>query len=334
VKEPVQILVPVEGLRILVSADIGPVRLLAPDQARELARRQPPVDHLLSDDLEEGLASGAALVRADSPAEALDLIASALAVIRAYQQTISIMRTAQFGIPGDAWSARVPFLVLGQSTAAAGWTHRGHHRGVAFTEAQRAGLAASPGFQLASSAIGSATPNDGQRRALLGVDLTSRALLETRPDLQLLHAVLAAEAMLLERRHRSQSLLLARRAAYLLCGRRHSSLCGRDRPTCPLLGTSPESRRGRDELKPWMNGCSEWANVLHWYDLRSDVAHGGRTVISEQEASSATFWVTTRLLPQALEWFADHPGEPLADLEAAIVNLPDPPRDENGNYIL
>lgn len=257
--QALEFLVPVEGLIIAADADIGPVRLLQPERAREIAERQPRITHALVEKFEKGLESGAALVTAETPVKALDLTASAIAVLRVFHQTITVMETPQFGIPGDAWSAVVPYLVVNQTVSAGGWTRRGHYRGATFNADQCQALAASAGFQLAASAIGSPDPTEGQRRALLGIDLASRAVLETRSDMKLMYAVLAAEAMLLEKSTYSQSLRLARRCAFLLCGRPQNYLCGRDRPTCPLLSITPETDRGRKKLERRAHLCTSSA---------------------------------------------------------------------------
>lgn len=329
----VQVLVPLEGLHVQVRGEIGPITLLPPDEAQQLAAQTPRVGTFIDEDLDRALAGGGALVESGDlqsggddrqrGRSAIELVSTGLALLRVFHQAMSVMETPHFGIPGDTWSAHVSFLMMGNQSAA-GWIRRGHHRGVHYTAEQRDALNASPGWRFAAEGIGHPRPSDGHRRALMGVELASRAVLETRPDMQLLHAVLAAEAMLLERSRNSQSLLLARRNAFLLCGLERQSRCGRDRPACPLLTIHPNDKAGPTELQRQASLCSEWARVLDWYDLRSDVVHGATNEIDEQDARQATFWVTHRLMPQALKWFASHPEVPIHDLEAAVTALPAP----------
>src|SRR5204863_5278125 len=107
-------------------------------------------------------------VRAQSFEVASGVIATALDVLRVFQQSRASFRTTQFGLAGDAWSSQVPYVVLGDATGV-GWKHRGHYMGAGVTPEQRDALDASAGFQFAARAIGEQEPSDGQRRALLGI---------------------------------------------------------------------------------------------------------------------------------------------------------------------
>jgi len=111
------------------------------------------------------------------------------------------------------------------------------------------------------------------------------------------------------------------------------------RTTCAGETAPPAApvHHSRDRPRPQEAGASrpplhQFGQVLDWYDDRSAIAHGGRAEFPEKEESRATFWLTHRLLPQALDWFANHPDQPLQDLETAIAALPEPPRDANGLY--
>lgn len=185
----------------------------------------------------------------------------------------------------------------------------------------------------AADAIGNDRPSEGERRALLASRLTSQAILEHRSSLKMVYCMVAAEAMLLERTNSGQSLMHARRCVFFLCGDHEGTLCGRQRPTCPALSNNPVTKGGRKGLIAFRERgrrdsrwrCSEWHNVLDWYSARSDVVHGGNLEAKDAEAAKALFWLVTRLVPAVLAWFAEHPAEPIAELEAAIEALPDPP---------
>jgi hypothetical protein len=271
-------------------------------------------------------------VRAASFDEAVDLIRGAMEVLRVFQQSQRRWQTTMFGLPGELHEAKVSYLALGD-IAGVGWTFRGHHAGWTFSQDQVAEFNNMPGFVFAVESLGRADTSEGARRAQLAVSLASQAILEHRPPNQLLYTVIAAEALLLDRSPHSQSYRLARRCVYFLCGQPEGQMCGRQRDTCPVLAASPETAGGRKELGRFRERgqedarwrCSEWHHVLDWYDDRSDVVHSGRLASPDDEAGKALFWLVTRLIPEVLAWLAEHPDNPLSDLEAAIEALPEPP---------
>lgn len=335
---PFDYLLPVAGLTITGTWQLGAVTLMDPDAARRLISDHPsrlsphPLSRIGVDDFAEGLEWASAHVSATSTAEAIDLIRSAVELLRVFQQSQSRWETTHFGLPGELQDAGLDYLVLGE-TSGVGWTFEGHHQGWTFTPDQVELFPTLPGFVFAAAAIGSDRPSEGQRRALLASRLASQAILEPRSSLKIVYSVVAAEAMLLERANSGQSLLLARRCVFFLCGDHEGALCGRDRPTCPALAHDPTTSAGRRRLKAFQERglrdvrwkCSEWHHVLDWYSARSDVLHGGTWETEKADADKALFWLVTRLVPAALAWFAEHPLEPIAELDAAIKALPAPP---------
>ena len=331
-------LVPIHGLTITGSWQLGSVTLLDTIETRRLIDGHPSRDalHPLSnetvDEFAAALEFASAHVRATSSAEAVDLARTAVELLRVFQQSQSRSETTMFGLPGELHSSRVDYLVLGDRTGV-GWTFRGHHPGWTFTPDQVAVFQNLPGFEFAAQSIGKTNPSEGENRALLASRLASQAILEQRPSMKLLYSIIAAETLLLDRSTVPQSFRLARRSVYFLCGQPESKLCGRDRPTCPALGNTPETTAGRKGLAEFRDRgrrdvrwrCSEWHHVLDWYDDRSDVVHGGDLLAEEAEAGKALFWLVARLLPAVFRWLSDHPDDPISNLEAAIESLPDPP---------
>jgi hypothetical protein len=174
--------------------------------------------------------------------------------------------------------------------------------------------------------------SDGGRRALIGAQLLSQAILDHRPAIKMLSVVTALEAMLLKRETHSQTMRLARHVVFFGCGRHHSSLCGRDRPTCPYLALNPGSSGDRKKLmrlaelgsteSGWR--CSEWFRAVDWYKIRSAIAHGDGHAVSARDADTAEYWVLKYLTEPILDWLAEHPDDPVVALEERIGALPLP----------
>jgi hypothetical protein len=330
-------LLPLEGLTLPAVWDVGVVRLHPADSARELIddhRRGSTAVSLVHNpaaDFRSTMSSAAAEVPADDIEQALDLVTTAVDVVRVYQQATTHFETTMFGIPGEIQRSVVSYAQLGEGMGV-GWRARGQALGWTFGQDEHMGFRASRGFTFAANAVGIESPNEAQRRALLGIQLASQAILDHRPALRILSALMAAEAMLLERKKSPQALRLARRAVFFTCGSAEDDLCGRARPTCPALSTPVEGsniaqlndlrQRGDTDYR-WR--CSEWHRVLDWYNLRSEIVHGGSIQVSESQARSITYWLLHEVIPLALSWFAEHQTDPLGQLDDAIANLPAPP---------
>jgi hypothetical protein len=336
---PRDFVIPIDGLTIPGPWQVGVVEFLDPDSTRKLVRshasasRQNPKRAAAVDEFLDGLTFASAHVRAESREAATDLVGSALEVLRVFQQSEARWVTTMFGLPGELRSlSQLAYLEMGEEAAGVGWHAEGHHAGWTFRD-QPTHFQAHPGFVFAAHAVGKPQPTEGERRALLGIQLASLAILEHRPGPQLLFSVMAAEAMLLKRDNGPQAHRLAQRCAFFLCGREDQETCARQADTCPALGNDPSTRPGLAALKAFrVRGnlddrwrCSEWHHVLDWYDIRSEVVHAGQLQAAEGEAGQAIFWLVTRLVPEVLNWLADHPETPIDDLDAAIRALPDPP---------
>jgi hypothetical protein len=272
-------------------------------------------------------------VEAEDIDTALDLVTIATDLLRVFQRMRTIFaKTTMFGLPGQLYRARIRYIIAGAGPV---FRNKGEALGFTFNDEAQAAWRSSPVFPQLAEAIG-AGPDmpEGLRRALLGVQLMSQAILEHRPPFKLLNLVIGLESMLLEREHQSQSFRLARRATYFTCGGFNESLCGRGRDTCQCLALDPADRKARQSLKDlrtlaqldtrWR--CSSWLDYLHWYDLRSEVAHGDDTSVSEKDVSTAEFCILRWAAEPVLQWLIEHPDDPLVRLDAAIGVLPAVPR--------
>lgn len=334
-------LLPVAGLRPSIDLDlaIGRVRMLGPDRAKAYLRGAadpallPEMRRLDFEEFEAELASCvAALVEAEDKDGAVDLVETALDVVRVFLSTRSLSQMPSFGLTDGVLAGAVRYADL--DAGGIGWFRIGHVTGVHLTEATVQAYVASDFAHLAGAAVGASKADASQTRALTAVRLGSQALLTHDSATRVVLAMTAAEVLLFGPREKSTSYRLAQRSAFLLCGRPNGELCGRSRDSCLILKADlgggdlgyKQLRKVRDlsavDLR-WR--CSQWLDVLGWYDIRSDVVHKGGTV-DRGDASRVTFWLVNRLLPTTLRWYATNSIEPHLAIESALRALPQPPR--------
>jgi hypothetical protein len=323
-------LIPVEGLQLQSPWRVGPVVLQDPLSVDVLLRSQL--------DLSPGPGAGFHrqtfdLLRRWSAAEvdaydldgAVGVVRDVLDLLRVFQQTRSNGNPPTFGLPGDVRLTHLRYVRV-DATGGVGFSHTGGLVGAGFADGEREHWAAAR-FAEAAELVGCADLSPGPAHLMLGVRLLSQAVLEPRPPMRLLATVIATETLL----GRGKTYQLARRAAFLTCGRPEGNLCGRTRPACPFLTLDPTDKGDLVRLKTLESQaradpgarCSEWLDFVGRYDDRSGIAHGelGRHV-PEQDADSDLYWATHWLLPAALPWLLDHPGDAVGDLDIAISQLP------------
>lgn len=335
-------LLPVEGLTVAEPWRLGPVTLhtegsladrLSEDAAsRVLGAPDPTSAHDLA---REVFTSEACIAEVEAPNvdAALDALTTVTDLLRVFQHVrYTISRTTAFGLPGQVYRSTVRYLRVGPQ-AAEGFRHRGEILGWTFTADAIRAWRDSPVYPLLADACATEDVDPGPRRALLGVQLLSQAILEHRPPFKLLALAMALETMLLDQAPSGQALRLARRAAFLTCGRPGGSLCGRDRDSCCCLTLDPAEDSDRRALQRvrkladvdtrWR--CSEWLRYQHWHDLRSAVVHGDLKTADEEQIAEAEYGVLRWLTEPLLQWFLDHPVDPLADLDRELQALPPVP---------
>ena len=338
-------LLPVEGLTITEPWELGPITLHPGADLESLLGRPAeklfnhkiagPVYRLTFDEIAK---SAVAQVNGSDIDAALDLVNVAIDLLRIFQKTKHNMsETTMFGLPGQIYRSKIQYLTAGED-GGMGWRYKGESLAFTFDSQSHAEWVNSRIFPALASFIGrSEGKADGPRRAILGVQLMSQAVLEHRPAFKMLNLIVGLESMLLERQTQSQGFRLARRASYFTCILATNSMCGRDRPTCQSLALNPDdnsSRRALVRLRALAEGdtrwrCSEWLNYLNWYDLRSSVAHGNDSLIDQEKASSAEYWILSWAMVPVLSWLMDHPDYPLESLDEAIAALPPVPGWQN-----
>lgn len=323
-------LIQIDGLRLDSSWEVGPVWLRDADEVARI------VDHRLTllpeilerftrDDAAHLKQGVAAEVVGSSVDDAIQKTRDALDLLRVFQQSIAIARTASFGVAGDAVSARTLYLPLDEA-AGVGWRGNSVHLGSHFDEVVKQKWASSRFAQLADLQ-GQAALSTGPARAILAIRLLSQAVLEQRPSLRLLGTAIAIEALL---GGGGKAFELARRAAFFTCGEVDGNLCGRDRPACDFLRLDPRTPSELKRLRKLADlarkdthfRCSEWLDVVGRYADRSSIAHGDPSHdIHPTDADSDLFWAIRRLLPSALAWLLDHPDEPMEQVDQQLARL-------------
>lgn len=303
---------------------VGPVLLLPPEQA--LAQMDARMARLPADSLSlkwsrEALTRwGCAEVAATDLAEAVAATRDILDVLRVLGQLVAQTRTTSFGLPGDVRRAHMEYAQLGENPRV-GFRNDGSVLGFGFPERVRDSLTTFRLNELAEMG-GRTDLSPGPARAMFAVRLLSQSVLEDRPSMVTLGAVIATESLL---GGGGRSFELARRAVYFTCGRPNDLLCGRERPACPLLTSTavPTLKRLRSAMEVGeLEECSEWLDFLARYDARSGVAHGDPTItVAKPDAERDLWWALHRLLPPALSWLLDHPDDPVTDLDNAIAAL-------------
>jgi hypothetical protein len=280
-------------------------------------------------DLSEGGAI-AEVVEPESIEAGIETVRASLGALRLFQASRRQWTETTFGLPAELSYAVTRLVTVWERSGV--WLNRsGHVPGYRFSEEALSEWHRSDAFTFLDSAL-SAPADEGRQRAVRGLLVFDRAVLEHLPDLRMLGFAGALEAWLLRRSAGSQTLRLARHVAWFGCGAHSGILCGRERPICPYLYLRPErgdEQRLLGRLKKLGDAhvawrCSEWRRVMNWYDARSEVAHGGMNAVDAKAADDAEFWIARFLVQPILLWMRDHPVDPIGALEAALNSQDEP----------
>ena len=188
------------------------------------------------------------------------------------------------------------------------------------------------------------------RKALTAIRSADAAFLARDPVQKVLLASIALEAMLSHQdpdgEYRPQTFDVARRIAYLTCPANHPVSGER----CVYLTRWTSGRQLADAIhrlaeagQPWLcdpfmkiaapqqarvvtvrratDGTETEEPYKTVFDFRNEAAHEGRTSATDAQVSDLRFRVDEILLA-ALSWFAEHPGDDIAALDAEIFAGP------------
>lgn len=236
-----------------------------------------------------------------------------------------------FGLAGELMSGAIIYLT-GPDEISVGRRRAGHIRGVTLAKDTLDYWRAGTVFNFLHKSLKDPNSTDATRRAILGTSLLSASVLERNPDVALVFAMSALEALVMPEGKDGKTLKLARHLAWFGCRDPEQRRCGRQRDACPCLLLNPDNKLERGDLQAlqiaaqtkdgWR--CAEWMRIVDWYDSRSKTVHGRSLGHSLELADTAQYWITTQLYQPILKWLAEHPSDPIGDLERALNTLSRP----------
>jgi hypothetical protein len=174
-------------------------------------------------------------------------------------------------------------------------------------------------------------------RALTAISMLDVGFLAMEPTVKVLSSAVAVEAMLSREREASTKaqrtespLRIARRMAYLKC----PAQCGLSSPPCPYItGFRSEnalveharqsSGKGEEWRCTWFlkyacpDALVEATSSRALFSTRHEVAHEGATTASGRDIRMIRYFADEAIFA-ALDWFAQHPGGSITDLDAEI----------------
>jgi hypothetical protein len=347
-----RLLLPVPGLDVVGTWQVGPVLFHPAGAARELIdampredpRPDPPAFQTWLDSrvspLSASVVAEVCVTDADDAgtmAGALELVASALAIMRVVQHMRNPMNGMDhqtFGLPGDVRSVVLDYVVIGDALTV-GAARSGALSGWTFSDADHQAWMADPAFRFLDHALGRPEPDRTmlEGRALLAISLLSQGWLSYKPDVGLLNSAMALEVLLGEEADDDKKFRIARRVSYFCCGWPGQFYAGTGRSACPLLSLPlSDRRRGapgpelqrvlRDMRAGRVNPCTRFFEVCHICNARNEIVHRGRLPADSKRPD--TWFIAALLLGPVLAWFAGHPDSDLSELDAEIAALPTP----------
>jgi hypothetical protein len=323
--------VPIEGLTVSTPFPVGFITFRSAEDV--LAQLDEPAPTNMRADLRErardGNVTAFAEVPRDDVAEAVELAGQAIDVLRVFERHDHDWAIhTQFGVASQLRTTRVPCVTAGPGALGVTVVPDSHFTG---TQIDHERFANDELFQWLATSIGEPSPTEGQRRALVGLEMLAEAIIAP-PRTAAVALVTALEAWLKPDNDGALTYVLARSVAYFGCGSHTIVQCGRGLDTCPYLAydpTEPGVPRKLNRLRtigvdpPWR--CAEWQIAVDCYDLRSAIVHGARPDVDRKQIASQVHRVYRRLAIPILRWLADHPDDPIGDLNIAIAGLPEAP---------
>jgi hypothetical protein len=324
--------VPIEGLSVVTPFSVGFITFRPAEEV--VALLEAPALTSMQAELRQRAKDGNVTAFAEVPREdvfeAVELASQAIDVLRVFERHSHDWAVhTQFGVASHLRTTRVPCVTAGPGALSVTVVPDSHVAATQQVDHER--FANDELFQWLGASIGEPSPTEGQRRALVGLEILSEAIIAP-PRASAVALVTALEAWLKPDRDGALTFVLARSVAYFGCGVHASVQCGRGRETCPYLAYDPSASGVSRKLKrlraigvdpPWR--CAEWQIAVDWYEIRSAIVHGKRPELDRRATASQVHRVYRYLAVPILRWLAAHPHDPVGDLDAAIAGLPAAP---------
>ena len=108
-----------------------------------------------------------------------------------------------------------------------------------------------------------------------------------------------------------------------------SSICGRDRASCPYLALNPDDKKQSQDVIGLLERsktdarvlCSEYFRVAGWYGARNRAVHEGTVGEDVKAVRNALYPLYRWFVPQAFRWYAAHGEEALRRLDEEIARV-------------
>lgn len=230
--------VPIGGLTVSTPFAVGLVTFRSADDVLALLGASAPADmqDALRQRAKDGNVTAFAEVPREDVSEAVELASQAVDVLRVFERHSHDWSVhTQFGVASQLRTTQVPCVTAGAGALGVTVVPDSHFTG---TQLDYERFAADELFQWLAAGIGEPSRTEGHRRALVGLEMLSEAMIAP-PRAAAAALVTALEAWLKPDRDGALTYVLARSVAYFGCGSHESVQCGRGRDTCPYLSYDP-----------------------------------------------------------------------------------------------
>lgn len=269
-------------------------------------------------------------VRARTIDEAAERAREAIAVARLFQRVVvpAFNLDAQtFGLQADIGSPVDRYWVTGgRGLPGRGWRRHGIMADWTFTAPMLRQIDRDARFQFLSRAIGTdpTARSDVQRRLVLALRFLNRATLMVPPPIRVVMLALVLEVLLSDRKGGDLTHRIARRAAYLTCGRPNDPHGQGARPACYVLAAldtdEVEANASARAAAGLSTTCSWYEHIRDIYRARNWVMHRGYEEFRRSQPTQFESWVDDVVLEFAA--WADRTGKAdRALLDAEIRSL-------------
>jgi hypothetical protein len=272
-----------------------------------------------------------AQVRARSIEDATERVREAISIARLFQRVVlphSNVDQQTFGLAIDIGSPLVQHWETGTPGhyPGGGWRRQGVLADWTFTRTMLRQVDRDSRFRYLTAAL-STEPEartDVQRRLILALRFLNRATVMVPAPIRVAMLALVLEVLLSDNKSGDLTYRIARRGAYLTCGRPTDPHGPGARPACFLLAVDDTNAASAEASRRLAAGlgyrCGWYEHVRMIYDRRNRVMHRGFEVFKSSDPATFESWVDDVIL-EFTSW-ADLTGRShRRDLDAEIRGL-------------